>query len=114
MEPINLSKSFCPCVWLFSTWVLWFCCPFQSNVLSTFQIRTIDRGIEIPHTGAFCGKTCLFATVYIHKECLCVPDLVWSDPEEIAGWAVSPRGAGYLFGGSVTQEVSLSPIERTN
>lgn len=49
------------------------------------QIRTIDRGIEIPHTGAFC-------------------DLVWSDPEEIAGWAVSPRGAGYLFGGSVTQE----------
>lgn len=49
------------------------------------QIRTIDRGIEIPHTGAFC-------------------DLVWSDPEEIAGWAVSPRGAGYLFGSSVTQE----------
>lgn len=33
-------------------------------------------------------------------------DLVWSDPEEIAGWAVSPRGAGYLFGSSVTQEVS--------
>ena len=34
-------------------------------------------------------------------------DLVWSDPEEIAGWAISPRGAGYLFGASVTQEVSL-------
>ena len=33
-------------------------------------------------------------------------DLVWSDPEEIAGWAISPRGAGYLFGASVTQEVS--------
>ena len=33
-------------------------------------------------------------------------DLVWSDPEEIAGWATSPRGAGYLFGASVTQEVS--------
>ena len=33
------------------------------------------------------------------------PDLVWSDPEEIAGWAISPRGAGYLFGASVTQEV---------
>ena len=32
-------------------------------------------------------------------------DLVWSDPEEIAGWAISPRGAGYLFGSSVTQEV---------
>ena len=35
-------------------------------------------------------------------------DLVWSDPEEIAGWAISPRGAGYLFGASVTQEVSSS------
>jgi len=33
---------------------------------------------------------------------------VWSDPEEIAGWAISPRGAGYLFGASVTQEVSWS------
>ena len=54
--------------------------------LFLFQIRVIDRGIEIPHEGAFC-------------------DLVWSDPEEIAGWAISPRGAGYLFGASVTQEV---------
>ena len=34
-------------------------------------------------------------------------DLVWSDPEEIAGWAISPRGAGYLFGASVTQEVRV-------
>ena len=33
---------------------------------------------------------------------------MWSDPEEIAGWAISPRGAGYLFGASVTQEVSGS------
>ena len=38
-----------------------------------------------------------------------ITDLVWSDPEEIAGWAISPRGAGYLFGASVTQEVSICP-----
>uniref|UniRef100_A0A7S1CC30 protein-serine/threonine phosphatase n=1 Tax=Bicosoecida sp. CB-2014 TaxID=1486930 RepID=A0A7S1CC30_9STRA len=31
-------------------------------------------------------------------------DLVWSDPEDIDGWAVSPRGAGYLFGGRVCAE----------
>ncbi|XP_065888901.1 serine/threonine-protein phosphatase 6 catalytic subunit-like [Dysidea avara] len=49
------------------------------------QIRTINRGVEIPHEGAFC-------------------DLVWSDPEEVDGWAISPRGAGYLFGAKVTHE----------
>ena len=38
---------------------------------------------------------------------LFLSDLVWSDPEEISGWAISPRGAGYLFGASVAQEVEL-------
>ncbi|TFK65858.1 Metallo-dependent phosphatase [Pluteus cervinus] len=49
------------------------------------QIRIIARAQEIPHEGAFC-------------------DLMWSDPDDIDNWAVSPRGAGWLFGGSVTQE----------
>ena len=31
-------------------------------------------------------------------------DLVWSDPEEVDAWAVSPRGAGWLFGAKVTNE----------
>ena len=35
------------------------------------------------------------------------PDLMWSDPDDIENWAVSPRGAGWLFGGSVTQEVRV-------
>jgi serine/threonine-protein phosphatase 6 catalytic subunit len=30
---------------------------------------------------------------------------MWSDPDEVDSWAVSPRGAGWLFGGSVTNEV---------
>jgi serine/threonine-protein phosphatase 4 catalytic subunit len=50
------------------------------------QIRAIDRKQEVPHDGAMC-------------------DLLWSDPEELepgAGWGLSPRGAGYLFGGDVT------------
>lgn len=46
------------------------------------QIRTIDRKQEVPHDGAMC-------------------DLLWSDPDEIDGWGLSPRGAGYLFGGDV-------------
>lgn len=32
-------------------------------------------------------------------------DLMWSDPDEVETWAVSPRGAGWLFGASVTREV---------
>eukprot|EP01068_Selenidium_serpulae_P005837 Selendium_serpulae@DN4197_c0_g1_i1.p1 len=43
------------------------------------QIRGIDRKQEVPHDGSMC-------------------DLLWSDPEEMEGWGVSPRGAGYLFG----------------
>jgi hypothetical protein len=30
---------------------------------------------------------------------------MWSDPEEITGWGLSPRGAGYLFGGDIVQQV---------
>jgi serine/threonine-protein phosphatase 6 catalytic subunit len=49
------------------------------------QMRTIDRKMEIPHEGPFC-------------------DLMWSDPEDIDGWAMSPRGAGWIFGARVTDE----------
>ncbi|KAI0832910.1 serine/threonine protein phosphatase [Trametes gibbosa] len=48
------------------------------------QIRTIDRKQEVPHDGAMC-------------------DLLWSDPDDITGWGISPRGAGYLFGADITK-----------
>lgn len=48
-------------------------------------IRYIDRKQEVQHEGAMC-------------------DLLWSDPEEIEGWGLSPRGAGYLFGGNVIKQ----------
>ncbi|KZT21760.1 Metallo-dependent phosphatase [Neolentinus lepideus HHB14362 ss-1] len=63
------------------------------------QIRVLSRAQEIPHEGAFC-------------------DLMWSDPDDISNWAVSPRGAGWLFGASVTREFnhvnSLSLIARAH
>ncbi|KAH8989020.1 Metallo-dependent phosphatase [Lactarius hatsudake] len=63
------------------------------------QIRVLSRAQEIPHEGAFC-------------------DLMWSDPDDVENWAVSPRGAGWLFGGSITREFnhvnSLSLIARAH
>eukprot|EP01063_Lacrimia_lanifica_P039450 TRINITY_DN866_c0_g2_i1.p1 TRINITY_DN866_c0_g2~~TRINITY_DN866_c0_g2_i1.p1 ORF type:complete len:306 (+),score=113.48 TRINITY_DN866_c0_g2_i1:152-1069(+) len=50
--------------------------------LTLDQIRIVDRKQEVPHEGLMC-------------------DLLWSDPEEMDGWGISPRGAGYLFGGDV-------------
>lgn len=63
------------------------------------QIRVIARAQEIPHEGAFC-------------------DLMWSDPDDIETWSVSPRGAGWLFGNRVTNEFnhvnSISLIARAH
>ncbi|CAG8507770.1 6864_t:CDS:10 [Dentiscutata erythropus] len=57
-----------------------------SPVISSLdQIRTIDRKQEVPHDGAMC-------------------DLLWSDPDDIEGWGISPRGAGYLFGGDIVAQ----------
>jgi serine/threonine-protein phosphatase 6 catalytic subunit len=54
----------------------------------------IYRNVEIPHDGPFC-------------------DLMWSDPEDdVAGWKVSSRGAGWLFGARVTNEfVTINGLE---
>eukprot|EP00397_Hematodinium_sp_SG-2012_P009800 GEMP01009895.1.p1 GENE.GEMP01009895.1~~GEMP01009895.1.p1 ORF type:complete len:325 (+),score=40.97 GEMP01009895.1:25-975(+) len=46
------------------------------------EIRSLDRKQEVPHEGSMC-------------------DILWSDPENTAGWGLSPRGAGYLFGSDV-------------
>ena len=75
------------------------------------QVRTIERLCEIPHEGPFCGAS----RAHLSGVVLCAPcadaacrlgdaDLMWSDPEDIDTWSVSPRGAGWLFGGRVTAE----------
>jgi serine/threonine-protein phosphatase 4 catalytic subunit len=36
-------------------------------------------------------------------------DLLWSDPEaELKGFGVSPRGAGYLFGGDIVDSFNIN------
>jgi serine/threonine-protein phosphatase 4 catalytic subunit len=55
------------------------------SISSLDEIRALDRKQEVPHDGAMC-------------------DLMWSDPDDITGWSVSPRGAGYLFGGDIVEK----------
>ncbi len=31
-------------------------------------------------------------------------DLLWSDPDDRLGWGICPRGAGYTFGGDVSEQ----------
>lgn len=52
------------------------------NINTLDNVRLLDRKKEVPHDGPMC-------------------DLLWSDPDDIEGWGISPRGAGYLFGGDV-------------
>jgi diadenosine tetraphosphatase ApaH/serine/threonine PP2A family protein phosphatase len=49
------------------------------------QVCLLERRAEIPNTGP-------------------ISDICWSDPEDIVGWGVSQRGAGYLFGSTPTAE----------
>ena len=63
------------------------------------RIRLLDRKQEVPHEGAMC-------------------DLLWSDPDEIEGWGLSPRGAGFLFGADIVRHFNhnndLSMIARAH
>ncbi|EAR99840.3 serine/threonine protein phosphatase 2A (macronuclear) [Tetrahymena thermophila SB210] len=55
----------------------------QLRVLS--DISKIERKIEIPDDGL-------------------MSDLMWSDPDKMKGWQISPRGAGYLFGQNIVED----------
>ena len=56
------------------------------NATKLLDIKYLDRRQEVPHEGAMC-------------------DLMWSDPSEnMTGWHISPRGAGYLFGEDIVEK----------
>lgn len=52
---------------------------------SVEQIQRLDRKKEVPERGPIC-------------------DLLWSDPEAVSNFQLSPRGAGYLFGDSAVKQ----------
>nr|CCM17118.1 protein phosphatase 4 catalytic subunit,putative [Leishmania guyanensis] len=54
------------------------------QIVTLDEVRVLDRKQEVPHEGP-------------------MSDLLWSDPEDIEGWSVSQRGAGFVFGGDVAK-----------
>ncbi|PFH35358.1 serine/threonine-protein phosphatase PP2A catalytic subunit [Besnoitia besnoiti] len=64
-------------------------CPHAglSPTIETLDhVRLLERFQEVPHEGPMC-------------------DLLWSDPEEqMPGWGMSPRGAGYTFGQDISEK----------
>jgi serine/threonine-protein phosphatase 4 catalytic subunit len=54
------------------------------------QIQRQDRNREVPEQGPIC-------------------DLLWSDPENVPNFTISPRGAGHLYG-----ETAVRQFNRTN
>ena len=63
------------------------------------HIRQLDRVQEVPHEGPMC-------------------DLLWSDPDDRAGWGISPRGAGFTFGADISaafnQRNGLTTVARAH
>merc|ERR1712217_650424 len=55
------------------------------SIMTLDDVQSINRKQEVPHDGPMC-------------------DLMWSDPEDLEGWGLSPRGAGYLFGGDIVKK----------
>jgi len=69
------------------------------SIDSLDHIRALDRLQEVPHEGPMC-------------------DLLWSDPDDRAGWGISPRGAGYTFGQDISEQFNrnngLSLVSRAH
>ena len=75
VEVLHGVFDWCPLAALVDGTVLCVHGGLSPDVRTIDQMRMIDRKMEIPHEGAFC-------------------DLMWSDPDDIDTWAVSPTRRG--------------------
>ena len=75
------SGSRLPCV----TWAV---ANNQQFCPAAAQIRVIDRKQEVPHDGAMC-------------------DLLWSDPEDIEGWGLSPQRRRVICSAAMSAPTSI-------
>jgi len=63
-------------------------CPhggLSPTIQTIADVDDLDRRQEIPQEGSMC-------------------DLLWSDPDDVQGFQLSPRGAGFSFGTDVSLE----------
>lgn len=65
------------------------------------KIRMIDRKQEVPHEGAMCDL--LWSVLLLAFLWHTMITAQRSDPDEINGWGLSPRGAGFLFGADIVR-----------
>ena len=95
------------------------------SITTLDQIRSIDRKQEVPHDGAMCDllwsdpEGIQLINLWKLKDsdlpfdCMSLSVFgigfieISHPPLDIEGWGISPRGAGYLFGSDVVQQVCL-------
>jgi len=71
--------------------------------LTQYELYQEPKKFRMKELFAVRGLTHPYSVIR-HPSFSIATDLMWSDPDEIENWAVSPRGAGWLFGGSVVKE----------
>lgn len=78
----------------------------RSNTGIITRARDSARGRVLWYAAIITRVTTWNRRKLTHRVCVYI-DLMWSDPDDVDNWAVSPRGAGWLFGGSVAREVCI-------
>lgn len=79
-------------------------CTVASRLISVLLTRYGSSHVRRRYRTKVLSVVSLIFSYLAFQHTKTPPDLMWSDPDDIDTWAVSPRGAGWLFGASVLHE----------